>query len=94
MYFHMEVAIQRDRVTDAAERTSNIALQLKSVLFTERLRFDLMRSVDLSFHEELQSFTSMYGGNGDSWYGVTVVSLFKTMLNSDIKMSQIMSEKK
>ena len=36
----------------------------------------------------------MYGGNGDGWYGVTVDSLFKTMLISDVKMSQIIREKK
>jgi len=53
-----------------------------------------MRSVDTNRHEDLQSFTSMYGSNDDSWYGVTVVSLFKTMLISDVKMSQIISEKK
>ena len=44
--------------------------------------------MDLNFHEELHSFTSMYSGNDDSWYGVTVVSLFKTLLISDVKMSQ------
>jgi len=83
----------RARVSDAVELTSDIALQLKPVLFTERLRFDLSKSVEMSFHEELQSFTSMYGGNGDSWYGVTVVRLFKTIIITDVKMSQIISEK-
>jgi len=50
--------------------------------------------VDLSCHEKLWSLTSLYGGNGDVWYGVTVDSLFETMLISDVKMSQIISEKK
>jgi hypothetical protein len=50
----------RDRVSDAVERTSDIALQIKTILFTERLRFDLRRSMDLSFRGELQSFTSTY----------------------------------
>ena len=53
----------------------------------------MSKSVEMSFHEELQSFTSMYGGNGDSWYGVTVVRLFKTIIITDVKMSQIISEK-
>jgi len=67
MYFQMDVTILTRPRSDAVERTSDIALQLKPVLFTERPRFDLRRSVDMSRHEDLHSFTSMYGGNGDSW---------------------------
>jgi hypothetical protein len=65
----------RDRVSYAVGRTSDIAFQLKPVLFTKRVKFDLRRSVDMSCHEELQSLTAMYIGNGGGWYGVPIVFL-------------------
>lgn len=66
MYFHKDVTILTRPHSDAVERTSDIAMLLKPILFTERLRFDLRRSVDISRHEDLQSFKSIYGANGDS----------------------------